>query len=123
MEHKEMDSEISDNNDKKTPPSVSDWENRVLCSDGNCIGVIGADGRCKECGKKFDGQLPEESAIEVEEAPPEEEVIEEAVESTKIDDSPADDDWENRILCSDGNCIGVIGADGRCKECGKPSES
>jgi hypothetical protein len=32
----------------------------------------------------------------------------------------ADEDWENRRLCSDGNCIGVIGADGRCRECGKP---
>lgn len=25
--------------------------NRVLCSDGNCIGVIGPDGRCKVCGR------------------------------------------------------------------------
>ena len=24
-------------------------------------------------------------------------------------------------LCPDGNCIGVIGVDGNCKECGKPS--
>ncbi len=30
-----------------------------------------------------------------------------------------DDDWENRRLCPDGNCIGVIGPDGRCKECGR----
>ena len=30
-----------------------------------------------------------------------------------------DDDWENRILCSDEGCIGVVGPDGRCKECGK----
>lgn len=30
------------------------------------------------------------------------------------------DDWKNRILCSDESCIGVIGPDGRCKECGKP---
>jgi hypothetical protein len=30
------------------------------------------------------------------------------------------DDWESRRLCSDGNCIGVIGPDGRCRECGKP---
>ncbi|HBD09328.1 MAG TPA: hypothetical protein DCZ69_13805 [Syntrophobacteraceae bacterium] len=29
-------------------------------------------------------------------------------------------DWDQRVLCSDGNCIGVIGPDGRCKECGKP---
>ena len=31
-----------------------DWENRTLCSDGNCIGIIGPDGRCKECGKPYD---------------------------------------------------------------------
>ena len=24
---------------------------RTLCSDGNCIGIIGPDGRCTECGK------------------------------------------------------------------------
>ncbi len=38
-------------------------------------------------------------------------------------DDPVEDDtsqWSRRRLCSDGNCIGVIGADGRCKECGKP---
>ena len=33
----------------------SDWENRTLCSDESCIGVIGPDGRCKECGKPFGG--------------------------------------------------------------------
>jgi hypothetical protein len=32
----------------------------------------------------------------------------------------ADGDWESRRLCGDGNCIGVIGPDGRCKECGRP---
>jgi hypothetical protein len=32
------------------------------------------------------------------------------------------DDWTSRQLCSDGNCIGVIGPDGRCKECGKALE-
>lgn len=25
--------------------------NRIICSDGNCIGVIGPDGRCKVCGR------------------------------------------------------------------------
>ncbi len=28
------------------------WQDRVLCSDGSCIGVIGKNGRCKTCGKK-----------------------------------------------------------------------
>ncbi len=31
-----------------------DWENRILCRDGNCIGVIGTNGRCEECGLIFD---------------------------------------------------------------------
>lgn len=29
-------------------------------------------------------------------------------------------DFSERILCSDGACIGVIGENGVCKECGKP---
>jgi len=33
--------------------------------------------------------------------------------------SQADIDWENRTLCNDESCIGVIGPDGHCKECGK----
>lgn len=28
---------------------------RVACSDGNCIGIIGADGNCIECGKPYTG--------------------------------------------------------------------
>ena len=26
------------------------WEQRVLCRDESCIGIIGPDGKCKECG-------------------------------------------------------------------------
>jgi len=29
-----------------------DFENRVLCSDGTCTGII-IDGKCTECGKPF----------------------------------------------------------------------
>lgn len=36
-----------------------DFATRKLCSDGTCIGVIGSDGRCKECGKPYTGE-PEE---------------------------------------------------------------
>lgn len=31
--------------------------------------------------------------------------------------------WEERIPCSDGTCIGIIGLDGRCGVCGKPFQS
>lgn len=118
-----MEAEISDGNEKETSRSDSDWENRKLCSDGNCIGVIGKDGLCNECGKRYEDSLPEESSIEKEELPPEEEVTREAAEPGELEDFPADADWENRKLCSDGNCIGVIGTDGRCKECGKSYKS
>lgn len=107
-----------------------DWENRVLCSDGNCIGVIGTDGRCKECGKPYEGKLPENVTAQtpsatIDEPPqPESEPADVHVSADTAEDTaekPAgDDEWEKRVLCSDGNCIGVIGADGRCKECGKP---
>ena len=32
-----------------------DFKSRVLCSDGTCIGIIGTDGRCMECGKSQKG--------------------------------------------------------------------
>lgn len=35
-----------------------DFDNRVLCSDGTCTGII-IDGRCTECGKA-EGSLKEE---------------------------------------------------------------
>ena len=102
---------------KNKPQTDIDWENRTLCLDESCIGVIGPDGRCKECGKPYEGfeyrttdtvesDVPDESDLEVED--PEE--------------AEFDTDWENRTLCIDENCIGVIGPDGRCKECGKVYE-
>ena len=91
-----------------------DWEKRILCSDESCIGTIGPDGKCKECGKAFDGELPSEFKSKKVE------------KGTSVDKKHAPvqeakgDDWDKRVLCSDESCIGVIGADGKCKECGKP---
>ncbi len=104
-----------------------EWEKRQLCSDGNCIGVIGPDGRCKECGKPGEmGALPADRETEDPEASDADE-HEDTEAPVDTDDSEApeaagDDDWENRRLCPDGNCIGVIGPDGRCKECGRSEE-
>jgi hypothetical protein len=103
-------------NKKKTQADL-DWENRTLCLDESCIGLIGPDGHCKECGRPYEGfehrtsdavetDVPDESDLEVQD--PAETVF--------------DTDWENRTLCIDESCIGVIGPDGRCKECGKPYE-
>ena len=120
-----MENEIPEDNEKETEPAVNDWEHRVLCSDGNCIGVIGPDGRCKECGKKYEGTLPEDHSPEEEDPVAGDSILEE--EDTPVQEDVSDEemqheDWKERVLCSDGNCIGVIGPDGYCKECGKPVE-
>lgn len=31
--------------------AVGEWDQRQLCADGACIGVIGPDGTCKVCGR------------------------------------------------------------------------
>ena len=91
-----------------------DWEKRILCSDESCIGTIGSDGRCKECGKTYEGRLSEEVIATSVQA-------EVRAEQKQIStDEENDDDWDNRVLCGDESCIGVIGSDGKCRECGKP---
>lgn len=113
-----------------------DWNNRVLCSDGNCIGVIGLDGRCKECGLLFEGELPFEKELPtLETAPGDTTPTTDPAHEQSNDGDPAnitadehpgtfnDDEWANRRLCRDGNCIGVIGPDGACKECGLPYDA
>ena len=32
-----------------------DPQKRIACSDGLCIGIIGPDGKCTECGKPYTG--------------------------------------------------------------------
>jgi hypothetical protein len=123
-----METELPEENQEEIAHDSSDWDNRVLCSDGNCIGVIGSDGRCKECGKKYEGDLPSQSPSQDEDqdrepvAQEDEHMSSAETETHEVADDAVDDEWENRVLCSDGACIGVIGPDGKCKECGKPLE-
>lgn len=114
--------------------SGDDWDRRILCSDGDCIGIVGADGRCKVCGLPYDGQLTWPAAdVDAVDSDPtgEADDLPADRQSTRQEDPGAgaessakpqasDDSWEDRTLCSDENCIGVIGPDGRCKVCGKP---
>jgi hypothetical protein len=119
-----MEPEVQKEKEEEFANTSNDWNNRVLCSDGNCIGVIGPDGCCQECGKKNEGDLPEMSSSEdeVQTEAEDADLASVATEIPEAEAAPVDDDWGNRVLCSDGNCIGVIGPDGKCKECGKPRE-
>lgn len=90
-----------------------DWEKRTLCSDEACIGVIGSDGHCKECGKPFNGAAKVGSSAGNVAIHKKEKIT---IES---ENSVSDEDWDKRVLCSDESCIGTIGDDGKCIECGK----
>jgi hypothetical protein len=107
----------------------TEWDQRVLCSDGNCIGIIGVDGRCKVCGLPYGGDFPSpvtEANMNDDGANGPSADQQMTVEDASADDDPVvasdgpDDIWENRTLCADESCIGVIGPDGHCNECGKP---
>ena len=120
-------------NEKSKSLTDIEWEQRTLCSDESCIGVIGPDGRCKECGLPYESEkqqdFSEEHAASDSEA--EEEVAEDDEDDEEVADDDEDDEedavtdseWEQRTLCRDESCIGVIGPDGRCKECDLPYES
>jgi hypothetical protein len=120
---------------------------RRLCADGACIGVIGDNGRCRECGKPddwVDVEQNHDQAIgdqttdapgtadartnEAGEPPADDDTDENTAErdydAQHLEDEPGSDDegpeLSDRVLCSDGSCIGLIGRDNHCKVCGKP---
>jgi hypothetical protein len=106
-----------------------DPRKRRLCPDGSCIGVIGADGRCKVCGTE-DAQAPRGLGPEAMAggcaAEDEEEMDlgarEEAEPAPRASGGEPGGAFDpKRKLCSDGACVGVIGSNGRCKVCGTPA--
>ena len=118
---------MTKNEENKTQEDL-EWEQRILCSDESCIGVIGPDGRCKECGLPypgpFDATQTETVPSDITEDDSDEEINEEDEDIEEHDaEALTDSEWEQRTLCSDESCIGVIGPDGLCKECGKPYKS
>ncbi len=97
------------------PETDLDWENRRLCSDDSCIGVIGSDGRCRVCGV-----LDTKSPVDSDRSSDDSAVIEKTQGEPYAEDQAPESDtvWEDRKLCRDESCIGTIGADGRCTVCG-----
>jgi hypothetical protein len=90
-----------------TPDEGFEPARRELCPDGACIGLVGADGRCKVCGTVSPSAVAD---------PRRQGMV--ARDGEDVEDEPADD----RELCPDGACIGLIGDDGKCNVCGRERE-
>lgn len=91
-------------------------EDRQLCDDGNCLGVV-VDGRCNVCGLVATGASGDARDDVAPDGPRSFEAID-APASTADTFDPAD-----RQLCPDGACTGLVGSDGKCRECGRPAAS
>ncbi|HSK02289.1 MAG TPA: hypothetical protein VK932_13650 [Kofleriaceae bacterium] len=108
--------------------AISEWDQRQLCQDGTCVGVIGPDGTCKVCGRVAPdwGDERRRGLVAAEDEVGEDGDGDGDGEPDEIEPSaPAVlgevKEWQRRRLCADGACVGVIGQDGRCKVCGKPA--
>jgi hypothetical protein len=110
---------------------MTEWDVRMLCPDGGCVGLIGHDGLCKVCGRAAPN-WGDERTRGIDSGPVE--------KQDPDDDDDGDDDdhdlkpllpgtpaeigeWAERQVCSDGGCIGVINTEGVCNVCGKPAEA
>jgi hypothetical protein len=104
---------------------------RRLCPDGACVGLIGENNFCKVCGKPADADPDGMSAAQDAETTWDGSVDENDdstlrrtlgdVAQLGESDQPGAFD-PKRKLCSDGSCVGVIGANGLCGVCGRPGE-
>lgn len=84
-----------------------DWAARRLCDDGACTGIIAPSGRCNQCGLAASDYVPVRDDSDA---------AAEADEAVAPTHEAGDDD---RTLCPDGGCTGLLGVDGRCRSCGR----
>ena len=108
---------------------TGEWDQRELCSDGACTGLIGNDGLCKVCGRAAANwgderrrgmtPLPPDGFDDDDDEPQDEAPGDYAA----LADPPEDEEWDARKLCPDGGCTGLLGDDGHCKVCGRTAEA
>lgn len=116
---------MSDTDERDEPADEHaefDPDARRLCPDDNCIGVIGSDGKCRVCGAESPDGPPAggtgKAAPETAAVAPEKKPAAKPLPTGKGEASGFDPD--DRILCSDDTCTGLVGPDGKCKVCGTP---
>jgi hypothetical protein len=116
-------------NESKFDPSQ-----RRLCPDGACVGLIGNDGRCRECGLPASASAASASASAfpspgAPDAPLTDVITDTAGHQSRLAgpggtgdtrDEGGDQGFRpDRRLCEDGDCIGVLDDSGSCPVCGR----
>lgn len=99
-----------------------DPDQRELCPDGACVGIIGPNGRCRVCGAHSPTTPTGAKSADDDEGVREAQGPEPRG-AARADPREAEGDeldLDRRELCPDGACVGVIGPDGRCKVCRAP---
>ena len=108
-------------------------EQRFLCVDDLCIGLVGSDSCCRIChrlnpeAKAYAAAHPAAPALvataehQVEAQPDSASPLMPDLSANHESSIEPSDDFAERVLCSNEACIGVIGSDGCCRECGKPA--
>lgn len=81
--------------------SNQEWDQRVLCPNENCIGLLSTNATCGLCGF---GKAPV--------------LMEEPAELAARTEVATTDDFALRHLCPNDNCIGVLDTNQRCALCG-----
>lgn len=102
-------------------------EQRALCPDDACIGVLDETGRCKLCGRQgtpaaaVASSFADPAGATGDTAPEPGLTAAAGLPAAPFEANPGDepDDFADRQLCADPSCIGVLDATGRCKECGR----
>jgi hypothetical protein len=102
---------------------MNEWEQRELCSDGACVGVLDDHGVCKVCGTKAPDWQARAGAAEAREESAAGDPADDAADAPPpaVSAPPRfeiEGDVEDRKLCPDGACVGLIGDEGTCKVCG-----
>ncbi len=77
-------------------PELNDTKKCPFCAETIKLEAI----KCRFCGEMFDRN-------------------EVAKQAKQLAETRKKNGLENRILCSDGACIGIIGSDGKCNVCGR----
>lgn len=86
------------------------WEERMLCPNESCIGVLSIQKKCSLCG----WDQASASFLPLENASLEQKKTEESLESLE----EREEDFSDRQLCPNDRCIGVLNQNNQCPLCG-----